>query len=236
MPEIIFTPANKDVLNRFPAPRPASEFLPQWYKDQSAWTSESMTVGDNGITNSTIKKCMPILDDMTAGYIICLSSDILVSLEEDGNPRVDWSVTNCPAFISTHSPQQVSCVPMPDEYCALPLKFQNSYRITTPPGYSCLFKHPTWINPAAPFLCFSGIVDTDQHPIPVEFPFLIKKGFAGVIEAGTPIMQVIPFKRQKWTSRVEGEDNYDGALEFDKTTVKWNNRYKNNFRSVKSWK
>ncbi|CAB4171843.1 hypothetical protein UFOVP929_24 [uncultured Caudovirales phage] len=236
MPEIVFTPTNKDASQRFLPPRPASEFLPQWYKDQSTLTSESMTVGDNGILNSTIKRCMPILDDMMAGYIICLSSDILVSLEEDGNPRVNWSVTNCPGFISSHSSQQVSCVPMPEEYSPFPLKFENFYRITTPPGYSCLFKHPTWINPAAPFMCFSGIVDTDAHPIPVFFPFLIKKGFTGVIEMGTPIMQVIPFKRENWDSRVEGEDNEAGALEFDKTTVKWSNRYKNNFRSLKSWK
>jgi hypothetical protein len=236
MPEIIFTPENKDVLARFISPRPASEFVPQWYKDQSGWSTDSMTVGDNGLTNSTIKKCMPVFDDMTAGYIICLSSDIFISLDDAGNPRMDWSITNCPSFISTHSPQQISTLPVADEYCPLPFKFKNSYRVITPAGYSCLFRQPMWLNPAVPFFCFSGIVDTDEHPVPVEFPFLIKKSFTGVIEAGTPIMQVIPFKREEWISRIEGEDNNMGRLEYDKTTVKWSNRYKNNFRSVKSWK
>jgi antitoxin (DNA-binding transcriptional repressor) of toxin-antitoxin stability system len=33
---------------------------------------------------------------------------------------------------------------------------------------------------------------------PGNFPFYIRKGFSGVIEAGTPIAQIIPIKREPW--------------------------------------
>ena len=46
-----------------------------------------------------------------------------------------------------------------------------------------------------PFHSFSGIVDTDKHPVPVNFPFVVKKDFEGVIPAGTPIAQFIFLKR-----------------------------------------
>ena len=33
---------------------------------------------------------------------------------------------------------------------------------------------------------------------PGNLPFYIRKGFAGVIEAGTPIAQIIPIKQDSW--------------------------------------
>jgi hypothetical protein len=47
----------------------------------------------------------------------------------------------------------------------------------------------------------SGIVDsTILHE--GSIPFFIKKGFEGIIPAGTPILQIIPFKKDNWTSKV----------------------------------
>jgi hypothetical protein len=240
MKTITFIPVNPMWANRIAPPKPASQFLPDWYKQQKALSAEKMIVGSNGVPNSTIKKCMPVFDEMTAGYIISLASDLLFTLNEDENGEryhhVDWSIADCSNFISTHSPVQVSKVPIPSGFARCPFKFKNFYRIQTPAGYSCLFKHPFWLNPDAPFLSLSGIVDTDAHPIPVEFPFLVKESFEGIIEAGTPIMQVIPFKRQEWRHEVVGDNNDAGHEEFAKTTVKWTNRYKGAFRSLKSWK
>jgi len=51
-----------------------------------------------------------------------------------------------------------------------------------------------------PFQTLSGIVDCDVHPNSVFVPFFLKKDFEGIIPAGTPIMQLLPFKRESWES------------------------------------
>ena len=49
-------------------------------------------------------------------------------------------------------------------------------------------------------MSFNGLVDTDKHENPLNFPFFIKIGFEGIIEKGTPIAQIIPIKRDDWES------------------------------------
>jgi hypothetical protein len=39
-------------------------------------------------------------------------------------------------------------------------------------------------------------------------PFFLREGFTGVIPAGTPFVQILPFKRENWTSEVIIEDPY----------------------------
>jgi hypothetical protein len=36
----------------------------------------------------------------------------------------------------------------------------------------------------------------------INFPFFLKKDFNGIIKAGTPIIQAIPFKRETWDMEV----------------------------------
>jgi hypothetical protein len=78
----------------------------------------------------------------------------------------------------------------------------------TPKGYSTFFVHP--VNRLdLPFHSFSGLVDTDKFPVEVNFPFLIKKDFVGIIPAGTPIAQAIPVKRESWTSEIDPSSSYE---------------------------
>jgi hypothetical protein len=53
-----------------------------------------------------------------------------------------------------------------------------------------------------PFITISGIIDFDKsiHAPIGNIPFFIKKGFTGTIPAGTPMFQMIPFKREDWKS------------------------------------
>jgi hypothetical protein len=43
-------------------------------------------------------------------------------------------------------------------------------------------------------------MDTDKWYVTGNHPFIIKKGFEGVIPMGTPMMSIIPFKRDSWIS------------------------------------
>jgi hypothetical protein len=77
------------------------------------------------------------------------------------------------------------------------------------------------------------VVDTDKHPIVINFPFVINKDFSGIIPAGTPIIQAIPFKRDTWDSKVIDEDasysyefgnaNQDAPLAWYKRKI-WNKK------------
>jgi hypothetical protein len=76
-----------------------------------------------------------------------------------------------------------------------------------------MFTHP--INrPDLPFYTMTGIVDTDTFPVPVNFPFFIREDFDGIIPEGTPIAQVIPFKREDWKADVDVENQSNPPVSF----------------------
>jgi hypothetical protein len=168
-----------------PKPAPASKHMPEWYR--------KLAGVDDGIM--TIKKCVPFLDAMTSGYIISLPVDVNFTGKEFVN------LTKVPV-VSMHHKEQISEVSIPVGFSNQPYKWENFFTVTTPKGYSTLFIHPLNRN-YLPFMSISGIVDTDAHPVPVNFPFFLKEGFTGVITAGTPLIQAIPFKRDGWVSEVE---------------------------------
>jgi len=90
-------------------------------------------------------------------------------------------------------------------------------------------------NPNEHFTILEGIVDTDQYHKPVNFPFVFKnKDFNGLIPAGTPIAQVIPFKRDSWNMEI-----VDNSLEIKNIESKMNslflNKYKKFFWSSKEY-
>lgn len=90
------------------------------------------------------------------------------------------------------------------------MKFHNYWTLRTPPGWSCLFLPP--LNRHHPvFEILAGVVDTDLYCGRIHFPFVATApdGFH-VVEKGTPMVQVIPFRREeaglKGTVRAETAD------------------------------
>ena len=79
-----------------------------------------------------------------------------------------------------------------------------------------------------------GIVDTDRSPQPINFPFFIKKNFVGTIEVGTPVVQLIPFKRDDWKSGT-GLSTKEMKTEWRRATRQSIFRYKQLFRSQRSY-
>lgn len=184
-------------------PEPAIKHLPNWYKTLASYThGKTPRLHSNGIHNLSAKKCVPMLDSLGAGYFIFLENTISVFYENEGDkmPKITWA-RGGDNNISTHSQEQINKSMIPDGYLGIPLKFTNYWSIQTPRGYSVLFTHP--LNRSdLPFVTLSGIVDTDSYRAAVNFPFFLKEGFEGIIEAGTPIAQVIPFKREAWKSQI----------------------------------
>lgn len=178
----------------FLEPVPASQQVPGWFKGLEPVIDR----------DPTAKRCVPFLDALTSGYHILLNCDLYWN-EETGEFYND-AANHEP--VSKHDVKQITGFDIGEGYHNQPFKFTNPWFIETPKGYSCLFTHP--INREdLPFKSFTGVVDTDTHTFPVNFPFFIKKGFTGVIPAGTPIAQVIPFKREDWTSEIDSDSGYD---------------------------
>lgn len=174
-------------------PIPASRIVPEWYR----------TMPGSRDKVETVKKCIPFLDALTAGYVITLDADVYWN-EESKTFHSESPIQ----MQSDHMQSQTQDVNIDDRFDSQPHKWVNHWEIRTPKGYSCLFIHPLE-RTDLPFYSLTGIVDTDKHPLVVNFPFLFKKGFSGVIPKGTPIIQVIPFKRDNWKSEISDDKPYD---------------------------
>lgn len=185
-------------------PVPASSYVPKWWKDMKTFTSNrllSKEGSSNIYTHVTGKKCFPMLDAMTTGYIIPLWADLEVSyVGEDKEPTVTWLTDR--AVVTSWALEFTEGMEKPDDCTNIAFKLSNQFIIETPPCWSSIFIHPVGY-PNLPFRSIAGVVDTDKLKTDVNQPFWIKKGFTGVIPQGTPIAQVIPFQRQEWESTVE---------------------------------
>ena len=175
-----------------PHPIPASKIVPDWYRKLPG-AAEKI---------ETVKKCVPFLDALTSGYVITLAADI----NFDNQTKTFWHNSQI-ELNSDHHEIQTQGVQIDPDFDTQPHKWVNQWVIKTPKGYSCLFIHP--LNRAdLPFRSFTGVVDTDKHPLVINFPFVMKKDFHGLIPAGTPIIQIIPFKRDSWSSKVTDDKEF----------------------------
>lgn len=218
----------------FDAPVPASKVLPEYYKHMPSLTSGDKPVfNESGDPGETMKKCMPVLDSMTAGYLITLATDVYVEDRGHHGKGFTWPADAFVA-ISSHPDGQFPGLSIPEEYDTVSAyKFHNPWQVVTPPGYSCLFTQPMW-HYDLPFHVFPGVVDTDKHPVPVNFPFLMRKDFEGYLKKGTPIAQVIPFRREEFVASSGVRDSEDDKA-WRRARLQFSNRYKEHFRSLKSF-
>ena len=174
------------------SPKPASKFIPEWYKKMETRFPQEKTPD----SLATIKKCIPVLDAITAGYILVTPGDIYVTIE-DGVPKYRSVIDG---LISDHPLKQGYAHPNANGY-AFP-KWNSPWGIKTPKGWSCYFKPPAH-NPNPWFQVLEGIVDTDDYTAPVNFPFvLLNPEKECLIPAGTPMVQVIPIKRDDWQMHI----------------------------------
>jgi hypothetical protein len=199
MGHIVFT----DIINPegvLEKPKPAKEYIPQWYKDSDSYITGKKEPNIDGTPNATVKRCMPIWDMMTAGYILETPYDIYVRQTPEG-PYFQWG-NNPAVFLQVMEQFQKHPYAKDINYA---LRINIPWSIKTSKGWSILVIEPQH-HELGPLTCASGIVDTDNYSIPFNmFLKLRDPNFEGMIPAGTPFLQVIPFKRENWTSSLGGE-------------------------------
>jgi hypothetical protein len=220
-------------------PKPAEKCLPNWYKETPSYINDKKTppsfMPEGSNTSSTIKRCMPVFDVITMGYIIDLPADVYVytKINENGDKYqvFEWAALN---LINFHATVQASKHPLANTH-AYP-KFNNPWAIKTPKGYSTLFVQP--FHRKSVFTIFSGVVDTDVCSTPVNFPFVLNDvNFEGLIPKGTPIVQVIPFKRDSWKMSLGSvKEKIELKKISNKLDSKFFDKYKSLFWNKKSYK
>jgi hypothetical protein len=194
---IEFLPDSREVELGVPSPVPARTLLPDWYKEsKSFYDGNTLSFDTNYSVQSTIKQCIPVLDSLTAGYIQPSWTEVYI---EDKETDFFYAFPNGPTPIRARSVESFQQMPIPEGFHKQVFAWERYWGIKTPPGYSTLITMPPYRDDL-PFRCVTGIIDTDKHHTSGAVSFFVQKGFTGVIPIGTPLFQMIPFKRDDWKS------------------------------------
>jgi hypothetical protein len=172
---------------------PTKTVVPDWYKQTEKIV---LDLPQEQIIKG-LKSCAPFLDALTSGYVLKTSQDIRVTYGNDGLYYFQWNVDK--AGVEVQVRDSANPVPIPTGYANENLVWYSPFTFRLPKGYSVLMTHP--LNRTdLPFMSLSGIVDGDSGITSGSYPFFLKEGFSGIIPAGTPFVQCIPFKRDNWKS------------------------------------
>jgi len=219
--DIEFIASSQEIHDNWPVV-PAKKLVPDWYKN----TKQETQLHPNGPIIPTIKQCPPVTDLLTSGYII----------------RNPFSLTLYPkdepgGYTGINAQSHIQLQPDVHHWKMCPVnvsgkqhwtKINNGWTVKTAPGYSCLFMQPFFFFNKNITL-FPGIVDTDKHDIPVQFPGYLHSDEPIIIEEGTPLIQIIPFKREEWKMQTSVNAN------IKEETKLADGRYKDIFQTKKKF-
>jgi hypothetical protein len=235
-----------------PEPELASHFMPKWFTSMPA----HRVSGED--RHPTAKRCVPLLDVMTAGYIIPLWMDLKVAYPErevrhdlqrviQKEVSFEWPTD----FHTMNALNRASIIKQkggPDPKAFFDIDGLNineniwsltsPWIITTPPGYSCLYTMP-FNHPITNMHFISGIVDTDMHSTMVNFPFVwTSNSWEGLIPSGTPLIQVIPFRRDSFKADIEYLQVDDRPIieAYNSISTLYEGGYRKKFWERKFWK
>jgi len=199
-----------DLKGVFKLPQPAHKFIPDWYKQ-----TDTRPFGDAPL-NKSVRACMPFMEALTFGWIVPVPTDISITHTTDGI-SVKW---NTEEFIPMGSHDKIQLGGDAFPHNGEILKFNLPYSLRTPEGVSTLYMPP--LNRIETrFRPFSGVVDTDRYVNKTNIPaLLLDDEFEGIIEAGTPLVQVIPFERDSLVNESKTRVETDEEEEWLKRTEK----------------
>ncbi len=209
MPTIEFNTYTHTAYENMFRPIPASKMLPDWWKKSKVHALQNM-----GVT-ITLRACPAMHDVLATGYYICTNRDIECVYDEtpsggfwhvraEGNSASATNLKNqlLDNFVFIQGDGS-------DERPHDAFKFQVPWMVTTPPGYSCLYLDP-FLFQNKYFRTWQGLMDTDMfnnntdNSQVIVYP-LAKNTFT--ILEGTPIVQVIPYRREEWVASYGVKDS-----------------------------
>jgi len=186
-------------------PEPIIKTIPEWYRKADRFainesTNEYWAAPDGGKI-PTWKACPAVFDILGTGYTYKTPCDIEFYMKgknlavKVSSPMYQDFCSARPTMPQFENPKGYH----PDHFAWFP-----DWAVEVPEGYSVLYSQP-FNRFELPFLTTSGIIDNDKVNLPGSMPFFIQEGFIGVIPAGTPYAQMIPFLRENWESEIKIE-------------------------------
>ncbi|HUF73964.1 MAG TPA: hypothetical protein VMR74_13825 [Gammaproteobacteria bacterium] len=186
-------------------PEPISKTIPDWYRKADRFavnpeTGKPWETPDGGGKIPTWKACPAMFDAMSSGYTYRTPCDIEFSEDASGNIQGGVLDPKHQNFLTDRVP--LNQFPHPQGYHKKHFAWWADWAVELPEGYSALYTQP--LNRfELPFLTTSGIVDNDKVHLPGTMPFFFLKGVTGILPAGTPYAQIIPFRREHWESEID---------------------------------
>lgn len=202
--KVEWVPMNDQARKEITPPKPAKNYMPEWYRklppfktgNKPRWMPETMAA------NSTAKLCMPFFDTFVTGYIQETWVDLIVEAN-GGDISIYQAKPELPIFRMRDHEKMYSG---PQGYYSNSNYVWNTqWEPKTPKGWSTLYMHPM-NHFDLPFLTINGVMDTDRWWQGGGLPFFIKDGFSGIIPKGTPMYQMVFFKRENWKSEYADYD------------------------------
>lgn len=197
MPKIIFNPSSKDHHASVPPPKPAVRYKVDWWENIDAFYKTD-NIYKNSSDHLTIKHCIPFRDSIFAGYIQESWQDIRFDMNDE---NFEYNFPMQPEIISH---REISSIPVGSEFYPIEFVVKVPWMPQTPKGWSVLITQP-FNRPELPFYSPTGIIDTDllnNSAGVANLPIYLRKDAPSVVRAGTPLYQIIPFKRENWHSEV----------------------------------
>jgi hypothetical protein len=180
---IRFYPNDEIVQDFFIPPTPAKSKLPKWWLDASIYINKNK----KGTLNEPrdFKSCAPFGDALSAGYMLVTPCDIEISFD---NGNVTFQTIDRFTFniVQVRGPAienktQGHGMPFPDDCFPVMYHWEPTYASKVPKGYSLLVTHPLNRHDL-PFVCTSGIMDSDVFVDAGSVPFFISSlNFVGSV-------------------------------------------------------
>jgi hypothetical protein len=228
---IEFIPSTKDVELLVAPPEPTKTIMPDWYKNIKPPAKSINGESDHPRKKLiNLKSCTPFLDAMTSGYIQRTWADLFI---DQTNGKLEYYVPSGPEMIGHRD--HVS-VPIGTHHSKIEFYWTVPWIPKLPKGYSVLMTHPfNQLN--LNFTVLSAIIDADDfyHVGMGQYPFYLNKDFNGLIPMGTPMYQIIPFRRDNWKKSISKfDEDIKKVREFTYLREIWG-VYKNKFWKKKNY-
>ena len=199
-------------------PSPTIKTIPDWYRQADRFVMDPSTNKPWEMPNQagkylTWKACPAIFDIMGTGYVYKTPCDIEFYEDEFGQINAKVLEPRYADFLQQRLPMAQFVAP--SGYHEKHFAWWADWAVEVPEGYSALYTQP-FNRFELPFLTTSGIIDNDKIKLPGTMPFFLVKGFTGVLPAGTPYAQILPFKREHWESEIDTSITLEHMVEINR--------------------
>jgi hypothetical protein len=206
-PIVVDAFVNINAINELYPIKHSKKFFPSWWKGMPSSGKD-----ENQPEYSTIKRCDGLINLYQEGFIVPLWTDLYVKTSSNGDYW--WKSADKSLSVEIHG-REVFPAALDNK---LHMKLLNPWRIKEKSGVNFLYTNNWWAHPDAPVTIPNGILEFKYQTASHINLFLDKKDQEFMVEAGTPICQLVALSERPVTVKTHylGEEEYN-KIERDST-------------------